>query len=60
MGLFGVNLRMLYGEGERAFLRLQEEIMKQSDDRSLFAWVDLEVSPDGRGGLLAASPRDLA
>ena len=30
----------LYGEGERAFVRLQEEIMKQSFDTSLFVWED--------------------
>lgn len=40
MGLFGVNMPLLYGEGERAFVRLQEEIMKASDDHSLFAWRD--------------------
>jgi Heterokaryon incompatibility protein (HET) len=40
MGLFGVNMPLLYGEGERAFIRLQEEIMKVSDDHSLFAWRD--------------------
>lgn len=38
IGIFGVNLPLLYGEGERAFIRLQEEIMKSSDDQSLFAW----------------------
>jgi hypothetical protein len=39
---------LLYGEGERAFVRLQEEIMKVSDDHSLFAWRDTsrEVSND--------------
>ncbi|KAJ2988025.1 hypothetical protein NUW58_g257 [Xylaria curta] len=38
MGIFGVNMPLLYGEGERAFIRLQEEIMKDIDDHSLFAW----------------------
>lgn len=56
MGIFSVNMPMLYGEGERAFLRLQEEIMKQSDDQSLFAWVDEEADPDKPHGLLAKSP----
>ncbi|KAF4807338.1 Vegetative incompatibility protein HET-E-1 [Colletotrichum siamense] len=56
MGLFGVNMPMLYGEGDRAFLRLQEEIMKQSDDQSLFAWVDLSASTETYHGLLAKSP----
>ncbi|KAM4055898.1 hypothetical protein HRG_002824 [Hirsutella rhossiliensis] len=38
LGVFGVNMPMLYGEGEGAFARLQEEIMKKHDDHSLFAW----------------------
>jgi len=39
MGLFGVNMPLLYGEGgARAFCRLQQEIMKGSTDHSLFAW----------------------
>ncbi|KAI1795382.1 HET-domain-containing protein [Ganoderma leucocontextum] len=40
MGIFSINMPTLYGEGERAFLRLQEEIMKQSVDASLFVWED--------------------
>lgn len=38
LGIFDVNMPLLYGEGKRAFTRLQEEIMKISDDQSLFAW----------------------
>ncbi|KAK0634092.1 heterokaryon incompatibility protein-domain-containing protein, partial [Immersiella caudata] len=38
LGIFGVNMPLLYGEGERAFIRLQEEIIKISDDHSIFAW----------------------
>ena len=52
MGMFGINMPLLYGEGERAFTRLQEEIMKVSDDHSLFAW----KSSEKHGGLLATSP----
>lgn len=57
MGLFDVNMPLLYGEGEKAFIRLQEEIAKQSDDQSLFAWDDSK-SPNRQRltGLLAASP----
>ncbi|RPD78512.1 hypothetical protein L226DRAFT_543822 [Lentinus tigrinus ALCF2SS1-7] len=38
MGIFGINMPTLYGEGRAAFRRLQEEIMKKSVDTSLFAW----------------------
>ncbi|KAH9941248.1 HET-domain-containing protein [Epithele typhae] len=38
MGIFGINMPILYGEGQHAFYRLQEEIMKTSTDTSLFAW----------------------
>lgn len=38
MGIFNVNMPLLYGEGTKAFLRLQEAIMKISDDPTIFAW----------------------
>ncbi|KAF9066753.1 heterokaryon incompatibility protein-domain-containing protein, partial [Rhodocollybia butyracea] len=38
MGIFGVYMPPIYGEGEHAFIRLQEEILKTSDDQTLFAW----------------------
>jgi hypothetical protein len=38
MGIFDINMPLLYGEGQRAFIRLQEEIMKRKYDHSLFAW----------------------
>jgi len=37
LGIFEINMPMLYGEGEKAFLRLQEEIIKRSNDLSIFA-----------------------
>jgi succinate dehydrogenase flavin-adding protein (antitoxin of CptAB toxin-antitoxin module) len=60
MGLFDVNMPMLYGEGNRAFARLQEEIMKISNDHSLFAWnaAKEEVRHWSDQGLLADSPSD--
>ncbi|KAL2681119.1 hypothetical protein Neosp_008723 [[Neocosmospora] mangrovei] len=42
MGIFDVNMPLLYGEGDKAFFRLQQEIMKTSDDQSILAW-----SPEG-------------
>lgn len=38
MGLFDVNMPLLYGEGNKAFFRLQTEIIKNSDDESIFGW----------------------
>jgi hypothetical protein len=38
MGLFEVNMPLLYGEGKAAFIRLQEEIIKHSNDTSIFFW----------------------
>ena len=39
LGIFEVNMALLYGEGgERAFMRLQEEIIKESDDQSILSW----------------------
>lgn len=37
-GIFDISLPTLYGEGRRAFIRLQEEILKRIPDQSLFAW----------------------
>ena len=38
LGLLGVHMPMLYGEGKHAFRRLQLEIIRQSNDQSIFAW----------------------
>jgi hypothetical protein len=38
MGIFDINMPLLYGEGGKAFTRLQEDIMKDCADHSLFAW----------------------
>ncbi|PNY24668.1 Uncharacterized protein TCAP_05390 [Tolypocladium capitatum] len=59
MGLFNVNMPLLYGEGaEKAFRRLQEEFIRQSDDESIFAWTADPDEVDGKPywGLLATSP----
>jgi len=56
MGLFNVNMPLLYGEGNRAFSRLQEELMKISADETLFAWRVKSASVE----FLAKSPDDFA
>lgn len=55
MGLFGVNMPLLYGEGSKAFTRLQEMILLNTSDESLFAWKWKNHS-FGRIGILAHSP----
>lgn len=56
LGIFGVHMPMLYGEGENAFRRLQEEIIKVSNDQSLFAWGSEFENWGEAVGLLAKSP----
>ena len=56
IGLFNINMPLLYGEGKRAFRRLQEEILKTTVDESIFAW-DYELSSVC---LLALSPSNFA
>ena len=49
LGLFDVQMPLLYGEGQgKAFTRLQEGIMKVCDDQSILAW-GLERYPNGLG-----------
>lgn len=61
LGLFDINMPMIYGEGERAFIRLQEEIAKETNDLSLFAWTSKgeQDSKDFRG-MFASSPAEFA
>ncbi|KAF2195612.1 HET-domain-containing protein [Zopfia rhizophila CBS 207.26] len=57
MGLFGVNMPMLYGEGAKAFQRLQLEIIKTTHDHSIFAWRRRRDSEHSEpSGFLASSP----
>lgn len=57
MGLFDINMPMLYGEGVKAFIRLQEEILRQYDDQSIFAWDSTRVSASAsKIGALATHP----
>lgn len=51
LGIFGINMPLIYGEGENSFIGLQEEILsRNSNDHTIFAWgehVHLDLS-DGR------------
>ncbi|KAL0939757.1 het domain protein [Colletotrichum truncatum] len=59
LGIFDINMPMLYGEGSKAFLRLQEQIATQSDDASLFSWHSTDASQVYRG-VFAKSPMEFA
>ena len=62
LGLFEVNMPLLYGEGRNAFFRLQLEILKNFDDESIYAWKSKETKwqfADLRG-MLADSPAEFA
>jgi hypothetical protein len=52
LGIFGVNMPMLYGEGYRAFHRLQQEIIRQTEDHSFLLWATIsdfgEPGPESR------------
>jgi len=60
LGLFDINMPLLYGEGERAFLRLQHEIIKKTNDRSIFLWTAKETSHTSFRNLFARSPAEFA
>jgi hypothetical protein len=47
LGIFGINMPLLYGEGGRSFQRLQQEIIKISSDESIFAWSFMPTSKEG-------------
>ncbi|RMY13029.1 hypothetical protein D0868_02241 [Hortaea werneckii] len=40
LGIFDANMPLLYGEGSRAFKRLQEIISLRSNDLSIYAWLN--------------------
>ena len=56
LGIFDVNMPPLYGEGRKAFMRLQYEIIKQTNDDSIFAWTSDQEST----GVLAHWPSNFA
>ena len=57
LGLFDINMPLLYGEGiEKAFLRLQKELLSTTTDETIFAW----TSRTWTLGLLATEPSDFS
>ncbi|KAH9909538.1 HET-domain-containing protein, partial [Xylariomycetidae sp. FL2044] len=60
LGIFDINMPLLYGEGLKAFRRLQEEIIKVSDDQSILAWELVDSSSSLQTGALAPSPNNFS
>ncbi|KAK4099976.1 hypothetical protein N658DRAFT_516894 [Parathielavia hyrcaniae] len=56
LGIFDVNMSLIYGEGIKAFARLQTAILQSAPDWSIFAWTD-DNTPQLCAGVLAESPR---
>ncbi|KAI8947832.1 HET-domain-containing protein [Xylaria longipes] len=56
LGIFDINMPLLYGEGPKAFTRLQQEIIRCSDDQSILAWNALDSGLERRTGALAQTP----
>ena len=68
LGIFGITMSTLYGEGAHAFQRLQVEILQRIPNQSLFVWGDvrmpipqepseIRVSAAVYGLLFASSPQ---
>ncbi|KAI0021656.1 heterokaryon incompatibility protein-domain-containing protein [Xylariomycetidae sp. FL0641] len=57
MGIFDVHMPLLYGEREKAFQRLQEEIIMTTPDSSIFAWCE-DGGANTYRGIFARSPRE--
>ncbi|KAJ2992563.1 hypothetical protein NUW58_g2120 [Xylaria curta] len=55
LGIFEIDMPLLYGEGNRAFLRLQEEIIRTSNDQTIFCW-DNPIPCGFSGSVLAFNP----
>jgi hypothetical protein len=60
LGIFNVNMSLIYGEGMKAFARLQTTILQTTADLSIFAWADDRIDCPEYMGMLAESPRQFA
>jgi hypothetical protein len=56
LGIFDVNMPLIYGEGIKAFRRLQEEIVKRKNDLTIFAWNSLPSQETQILSLFTPSP----
>jgi hypothetical protein len=59
LGLFDINIPLLYGEGSKAFRRLQDEILRKYGDLSILIWKPADFESD-TVGILAKSPSEFS
>ena len=59
IGILGIHMPLLYGEGHNAFLRLQDEIIKYTYDMSVFEWKSVSAT-HAHAGASAPSPTHFA
>ncbi|KAH8769052.1 hypothetical protein F5883DRAFT_381001, partial [Diaporthe sp. PMI_573] len=57
LGIFDINMPLLYGEGPKSFTRLQEEIIRNSNDQTIFCWTWIDSVPPSWASLLAPCPQ---
>ncbi|KAI1171885.1 heterokaryon incompatibility protein-domain-containing protein [Nemania sp. FL0916] len=65
LGIFDVTMAMIYGEGDRALIRLQQEIIKHTGDHSVLAWgldaaESIAETPAQSAGILATTAAEFA
>lgn len=58
LGIFDINMPLLYGEGVKAFNRLQRKIIKISNDQSILAWDSQPSDAHLLSSALAPSPAE--
>ena len=56
LGLFSINMALLYGEGNAAFKRLQMEIIAKNTDETIFVWDFPDARSPYKSSMLASSP----
>lgn len=61
LGIFNINMPLLYGERMGAFQRLQENIIGKNADQTIFAWKATEQDDSfSTSSFLAVSPADFS
>jgi hypothetical protein len=60
LGILEINMPLLYGEGVKAFYRLQEEVLRSINDLSIFSWSPNADLVDDYCGFFAESPKDFS